>query len=142
VASPTDIAVCRLFPDGDMWLPAKTPPDFGHGGRWRRLCIVTLLKASLLQLLLAWDAPGETADLGLLDRMMTTCAMPLSLLGASILEQTLARGGSQVERHADSRVDNAGSRRDGVAEARRMTRFKVRAQGGGAVWRHRQDRQS
>jgi hypothetical protein len=38
-------------------------------------------------------------------------ATPLSLLGASFLEQTLARGGSQVERRADFHVDNAGSRR-------------------------------
>jgi hypothetical protein len=27
----------------------KTAPDFGHGGRWRCLRVVTLLKASLLQ---------------------------------------------------------------------------------------------
>jgi hypothetical protein len=63
-------------------------------------------------------------------------ATPLSLVGASFLEQTLARGGSQVEWCAYSRVDNVGSWRHGTAVSRWRTRVEVRAQGGGAVWRH------
>jgi hypothetical protein len=61
---------------------------------------------------------------------------PLSLLGASFLEQTLARGGSQVEWLVAFRVDNGASRRLGAAESRRRTWAEMRAQGGGAVWHH------
>jgi hypothetical protein len=65
LASPTDLAVCRLVPDGETWLPVKITLDFGHGGRWRCLCVITLLKASLLQLLSTRLAPRETLDMGL-----------------------------------------------------------------------------
>jgi hypothetical protein len=58
------------------------------------------------------------------------------LLGASFLEQTLARGGSQVEWRVAFRVDNGASRRLGAAESRRRTWAEMRAQGEGAVWRH------
>jgi hypothetical protein len=61
---------------------------------------------------------------------------PLSLLGASFLEQIVARGGSQVEWCVTFHVDNGASRRLGDAESRRRTWAEVRAQGGGAVWRH------
>jgi hypothetical protein len=44
-----DCRISHLVPDGEAWLPVKTEPAFGHGGRWRRLCVVTLLKASSLQ---------------------------------------------------------------------------------------------
>jgi hypothetical protein len=40
-----DLAIRRLVPDGEVWLPVKASPNFGHGRRWRRLFIVTLLKA-------------------------------------------------------------------------------------------------
>jgi hypothetical protein len=61
---------------------------------------------------------------------------PLSLLEASFLEQTLARGGSQVEWHVAFRVNNGASRWLGAAEYRRRTWAEMRAQGGGVVWRH------
>jgi hypothetical protein len=61
--------------------------------------------------------------------------MPLSLLGAPSLEQTLARGGSEVECHVAFRVDNA-SRRHGAAESQWRTWAEMRTQGGGAVWCH------
>jgi hypothetical protein len=49
VARLSDLAIRLLVPDGEAWLPVKTAPDFGHGGRWRRMYIATLLKASSLQ---------------------------------------------------------------------------------------------
>jgi hypothetical protein len=61
---------------------------------------------------------------------------PLFLLGASFLEQTLARGGSQVEWRVAFRVENVASRRLGATESRRRTWVEMRAQGGGAVWCH------
>jgi hypothetical protein len=45
-----DLLICYLVPDGEAGLPVKTEADFGLGGRWRRLCVATLLKASSLQL--------------------------------------------------------------------------------------------
>jgi hypothetical protein len=59
-----------------------------------------------------------------------------ALLAGGHLEQMLARGGSQVEWCAASRVDNGGSRRHGITVARRRTWVEVCAQGGGAVGRH------
>jgi hypothetical protein len=49
VARLLDFAICHLIPGGEEWLPVKTEPDFGHGGRWRRLRVATLLKASSMQ---------------------------------------------------------------------------------------------
>jgi hypothetical protein len=61
---------------------------------------------------------------------------PLSLLGESFLEQTLARGGSQVEWRVSFRVDNGASWRLGAVESRQRTWAEMRAQGGGTVWRY------
>jgi hypothetical protein len=63
-------------------------------------------------------------------------ATPLFLLAASFLEQTLARGGFQVEWHVAFRVNNGVSRRLGATESRRRTWAEVRAHRGGAVWCH------
>jgi hypothetical protein len=41
-----------------------------------------------------------------------------------------------VERRVPSCIDDGGSRWHGAAESRRRTRVVMRAQGGGAVWRH------
>jgi hypothetical protein len=62
--------------------------------------------------------------------------MPLSLLGASFLEQTLARGGSRVEWRVAFWVDNVASLRLGAAKSRRRTWAEMRAQGGEVVWCH------
>jgi hypothetical protein len=43
---------------------------------------------------------------------------------------------SKVERHVSSRIDDGGSRRRGAAKSQWRTCAKVRAQGGGTVWRH------
>jgi hypothetical protein len=50
VARLQDLLIRHLVPDGEAGLPVKTEPDFGLGGRWRRLRVATLLKASSLQL--------------------------------------------------------------------------------------------
>jgi hypothetical protein len=54
-------------------------------------------------------------------------AMPLSLVGASFLEQTLASGGSQVEWRVAFHVDNSASRWLGAAESRWRTGAEMRA---------------
>jgi hypothetical protein len=63
---------------------------------------------------------------------MATC----DAVGASFLEQTLARGGSQVEWRVAFLVDSGASQRLGAAESQRRTWAEMRAQGGGVVWRH------
>jgi hypothetical protein len=41
----------------------------GHGGRWRRICVVTLLKARCcVMCALTHVASGETLHLGVIDR--------------------------------------------------------------------------
>jgi hypothetical protein len=49
VARLPDLVIRHLVPDGEAWLPVKIEPYFGHGGRWRRLCVANLLEASSLQ---------------------------------------------------------------------------------------------
>jgi hypothetical protein len=60
---------------------------------------------------------------------------PLSLLGASFLEQSLDSGGSQEERCVPSYIDDGGFWRRSVMEARRRVRVVLHEQGGGTVWR-------
>jgi hypothetical protein len=79
VARLPDLLIHHLFLDGEVGLPVKIEPDFGHGGRWRRLCVATLLKASSLQLSSRRATAGEILDLGHLDRMMATCEAVLPL---------------------------------------------------------------
>ena len=82
-------AARQLVPDGEAWLPVKTGPDFGHGGRWRCLFVATLLKASFLQpvffslglLMLRGKPQTRVSRIGRWRR-----AAPFYLLGASFLE--------------------------------------------------------
>jgi hypothetical protein len=93
-----------------------------------------LLRASFLEHMSAGDgaAPGETLDLGLPDQKMVTRGGILPLWGI-ILEQTLASGGSKVERHVSSRIDDGGSWRRGATEDRRRVCVVLHAQGEGNV---------
>jgi hypothetical protein len=79
-----------------------------------------------------WCCSGETPDLGLLDRTIVTRGAILPLWGI-VLEQTLASGGSEMERCVPSRIDDDGSWRRGTAEDPRRVRVVLRAQGG-TVW--------
>jgi hypothetical protein len=51
------------------------------------------------------------------------------------LEQSLARGGSEVERHVPSCIDDGGFWRSGAVECQ-MLHAVLRAQGGGTIWCH------
>lgn len=85
------------------------------GGRWRRLDVVTLLKALYS------------------DRMMTAPGVVLSLEGI-VLEYLLEEGG-RVRSSVASFVDAGESWRHGAAGSRQWTRFDVLVQDGGAVRR-------
>lgn len=92
--------------------------DFGHGGRWRRICVVSLLEASLLQL--SFSRPhcsGETLDLGLLDRTMAVRGAVFPPGGIVFLEHVLA-GGVLRWSGVVFRVEVGESRRRGVAGSR------------------------
>jgi hypothetical protein len=61
-------------------------------------------------------ASRKTPDLGLPDWTIVTSGVVLSLWGI-VLEQSLARGGSKVERCVPYHIDYSGSWRRGAAEA-------------------------
>jgi hypothetical protein len=63
------------------------------------------------------DAPGKTLNLGLLDRTMATRGVVLPLWDI-VLEQSLASGGSEVERCVPSGIDDGGFWRRGATEPR------------------------
>jgi hypothetical protein len=63
-----------------------------------------------------WCCSGQTPDLGLSDQMMATRGTVLPMWDI-FLEQSLASGGSKVERHVPSRIDDGGSWRRGAVEA-------------------------
>jgi hypothetical protein len=54
--------------------------------------------------------------------VMLSAILPL---GASYLEQTLARGGYKVERRVSSHINNGGSQQRGAAESRRRMHVEV-----------------
>jgi hypothetical protein len=53
--------------------------------------------------------------------------------GASFLEQTMVRGGSEIVRCVYFRVNDGGPRWRGAVESRRRTCAEMRVQGGGTV---------
>jgi hypothetical protein len=99
VASVADLMICHLVSDGETWFSVKTESDFGHGERWRRLPVVSLLKTSFLQL---WSPLTGCSRVNprsgfFLDPMMAKLNAVLPTMGI-VLEQTLVGGGSEVER--------------------------------------------
>jgi hypothetical protein len=72
-------------------------------------------------------APWETPDLGLPSQMMATGHTVCSL-GEFYFEQSLARGGSEVDWRVPSHIDDGRSRRRGAAESRRRLRIVQYAQ--------------
>jgi hypothetical protein len=135
VASFVDLLIPHLGPDGEVWLLVKTEPDFGHGDGGA-CALLPLLNALLLQP--SSPHPGfsrENPKSGSpgSDDSDAWRRFPLEDL---IFYQTLAGGGSEVERRASLLVYDGGSRWRGAVESRQRARAAVRTQGGAAVRRH------
>jgi hypothetical protein len=93
-----------------------------------------LLKASLLQpssprLGCSGAIPGSPRT----DASDARCHSPLR---ASFLEQTLAGGGSEVERRVSSHINDGGSQQRGATEFRRRMHVEVCTPGGGTFCSH------
>jgi len=78
------------------------------------------------------NVPGETLDLGFLDRTMMALDVVHPLEGI-VLELEMLGGGHLVERCFIYRDDDDRSRRRGAVGARRRSWLGGLAQGGGAV---------
>jgi hypothetical protein len=128
VASVADLMICHPVSYGETWFLVKTESDFGHGERWRRLPVVSLLKTSFMQLSspLTGCSGGNPRSVFFWDRMMAMLNAVLPTVGI-VLEQTLVGGGSEVERRVSSRIDDGGSWWRGAVESQRRMRAEVRA---------------